>query len=799
MGANRKIEYRFVFTNGTQTRVVYPRYDKGLNLQTEPEVDEYFYRTKCSYEFKFTRSDYDLIYNSDINVDYFLTLQKRDKPQSIQVPPPGAPGSWMDHWKGVFNRTDCFFDEDRSIVSVKCRNNDQYESIYNNWEREFDLIELGVPSEDVTFYKRGVIQLYEVGSSVLTNIYVNGNYNEQVVNLFPGSIELTDVHHFSDFNLLNKKIFIGGNGEANPSVGGSYTTPDGFIAPSNGTYTIDAVSNASRAFICTNVILDDFDDIGSIWQVNGVNFILRGVIITFGESRVYMDQEGGSNSSPTSGTLTHVSGGVNIGDITFQSTTTDFYFVRSIIRPSNGTNTLFIGPSNYYWLDNPFFEMRSLTNGTKCSFNSANVQARILTNLPSINGQPTLVLPAEDIIESGYQYALKPDQFTNFEFSNGHSVSPTYFGKYNSDSPNFAGEYYVKPTNVDRPLRKSTWKGSSLWFSFSSNVSGLANSATEESAAQSFKLSDVLSIILGEFTTSTFLPNEEHSFLYRDVNPISGDTFSDIYITPKSNILKFGYDSSASKVLIKLKDLFSSLKDVFHSGWHIDEEDRFRFEHKLFYHNGGQYGGPLLSTDLTSLINPKNQKTWSFGTNKYSFLKRNVPSRTTFEWMDESSELFKGVDIIQTDVWIDKSQIKPINIPIMSTDIDLMIANPSGFSNNGFVLMNVESLGLTNQVKFKWLNFKGISMNVQNGQLSFTYLHDKFFKSPTLSPRTTINGVDFFSGVVDRNRQQELEFPSTDVIDPIQLIRSTQGDGKLASITENILTSEIKMKLNHDT
>lgn len=804
MSVSRLVQYRFRFkytstTSGNVDQLITPKYDKSLLLETEKESDEFFYRTKTSFKFILTREDYQLIKDAPFDEDYEIILESNFSNQG-----------WLVKWEGLFNYTDCEFDEDKRNVRFSADTNDVFKPILDNWEREFNLFDLDIPSEDVGYLQKGLIQFYVLGQNVVTNTTTNGPYYEQPMKEPTEDVgKLFNINHFSSLPLPGSglgadKYWVSGSGNITPDVTGYYTFNGLTFKYENGTYEQDFV-DSSRVFLVNVTSLDDFDDYNSVWQVGGVNFVFTGRSDISGQTSLYFFRQGVSNGAPSSGTLTHVSGAVNTDPIIYQSTsaTNENDGIRRSIRLLAEGDHKFIGPTfgDGFAFDNPngvIFE--SVDNSDKCSLHITAVVCRILTNEETIPGQTVLVLPEDDVVSTNYKFAIRPSVFRDFFYYDLHSTSVDFFGKFASNAPNFASEHFVRPTDIVNliPLAQSNWKYGSLWFKVTSELSALSILAQSRRVTQSFKLNDVIKSVLGEFSDATFEPDVAHSsFLYSDTNPISLDARNDIYITPKSNVTKNGYDVAASRAIIKFKDLMDSIKTIMHSGWHVDDQNRFRIEHQLWYWYGGQNTAPLLSTDLTSLLLPRNQKPWSFGTSKYNYEKRSIPSQSTFKWMDVSGDVFEGFPIEFTDKYVDKSLIDQNIVTIFSTDIDSMVSNPDNFSKDGFVIFDVDEF---KDIFHEWIIFKGITIRVQNGRFSFPYLHDKFYKKPSKAGRTNINGSDLFTTFIDRTKIQNLEFPlSLPTFDLINLIKSKLGDGKIGSMTENIITHELKMKLRHDT
>ena len=135
---------------------------------------------------------------------------------------------------------------------------------------------------------------------------------------------------------------------------------------------------------------------------------------------------------------------------------------------------------------------------------------------------------------------------------------------------------------------------------------------------------------------------------------------------------------------------------------------------------------------------------------------------------------------------------------MFTSDLDYMQAISGEISNDGFTLLGVDIT--TNKVAFfnivknaeeYWL--------MQNGQLSLVYLVDKFHKYNLPAANIKVNEAVTTATTVQRNKIQEVSFPSLANIDPIKLIRTSLGTGKIDKIETNLSSKHIKTTIRHDT
>lgn len=277
-----------------------------------------------------------------------------------------------------------------------------------------------------------------------------------------------------------------------------------------------------------------------------------------------------------------------------------------------------------------------------------------------------------------------------------------FFGTQFTSTPNKygiyqPGQYYVPPTvnyGTPIPVARSTWATQSVWFRPPTTDWNEERSLWNKYImGNAYPIEAVISALLAQVA-----PNISHAgtvaysqFLY-GTNPLGGSDYH-LFITPKSNILKGNYSEPAQRALITLKQVTDLLRDCFRCFWWIDSNNRFRIEHISYFMRGGSYSAtPIIGRDLTTELLPRNGKSWATGQDAYSFNKIDMPERYQFGWMDKVTDIFEGgaLDIISG--YVEKGKIENIQIPNFTSDVDYMLLNPSGCSNDGFALMSYAPL-----------------------------------------------------------------------------------------------------------
>ena len=97
-------------------------------------------------------------------------------------------------------------------------------------------------------------------------------------------------------------------------------------------------------------------------------------------------------------------------------------------------------------------------------------------------------------------------------------------------------------------------------------------------------------------------------------------------------------------------------------------------------------------------------------------------------------------------------------------------------------------------------NIDGADMQLQNGIMSWIYLHPNFWVHDLPSNDVTINesGYVFVQGI-QRKKKQSIKFPSIDEPDPMKLIKTSMGDGQIEKISTNLSSRMNTVQLKYDT
>lgn len=728
-------KYRFflqIGEDGTK-QTVRPNYKDDLTLDYELETNQRFYRAKLSGKINFVRADYDIINDAPFDSEFFLYIEKSDDWGQ----------TYNQYYKAKFMKTDCTFNDDDKLVTVKPETTDQYDDVLAGLEKEYNLIELAPQIEFLTIRKRPLIQIYVPGDSIVS-CFLGGTNWEQDANATTDQNALIQTYHFALCNIL-KEIQI---------------TSHGSPAVISGLYTGRMATGASA---------NNFE--GKLYPELNVNYY------------IYISQQ----------RIDGLPFGAVAVEIRKQSDDT------AMFRYTKATTS----PFDTLEFDLTAVEGSGARGTMHADMKSYNIYARYLCDVEKIEDLNTYPLPADDIVDNNRNYRRAIGYAIDVAFiSNNFSDTPTEWGLADN------GKYFAPPYSIYGqtfyPIARSTWRYASLWFGFY-----LFDWILEEKARKAytlrdaFTLSSCINVLLKEFAPGiTHEATPEYSqFLYNTNNPISGQSFK-LLISQKSNIINGEYQTPAQKAPVTLQQIMTMLRDIYKCYWYI-EDGKFKIEQINWFRNGGSYGyNPIIDYDLTQLENVRNGKKLAFATSEYSFDKVDMPERYQFEWMDDVTTPFEGLPIEITSKYVTAGKIEEINISNFTSDIDLMLLNPGAISSDGFALFAAvtPSGGGQLELPFTRQTVDNVEYYLQNGYLAFINIQPTYWVYDMPARRFKINNTPNYAIGIERKKKQTLNFPAgTTDPNPMQLVKTYVGNGKVDKLSVNLCSRNIKATLKYDT
>jgi hypothetical protein len=729
--------YRFSLEVDLVFTTVYPVYDDGLEKVIEKASGEEYYRETLNGSFSFVRDDYDYIDGLSIEKQINFNMEKWDGTE------------WQTYFSGYFTKTDCRFELDEcgdGVCTVDVTPNDHYDKVLGGMDKEFDLIELAPAKTGFNFTRQPIFQVYAVGDTVLT-CYLGGTYFELPVEtpIFSTSALFSTYY----FGYIGSHVVVYGE-NLDPDISGEYlndvsldtmSTNPSYLRKGDGAYRIQV--NAGLGWDVVNT------------TTSTVMYKTADGAALFGDPIV----------AQVGGHIAYATG-----------------------------RTLFM---------------------------------RFITNQETIFGQPIYDIPASDIVSNPVAYEkvtgvgmLQTDIPYGYGYDNiiianaGHSATPTRYGKWADDAPYFAGEYFTIPaglgTGAIYPQGESSRNygfgdsipPGSFWFQYDATFRAFQESGAElVQVSDAYKVADAISVILADLNPAVSHSEDSNysSFLYSSDTALR-PTLRYPIITPKTNITVGQYNKPAKKGLIKLADVLQLLWAVYKCKWHIDTSGNFIVEHISYYENGGTYSGTEVSADLTTLIDPQTGRNWEHGANRWEYEKESMPERIEFGWMDRTTREFEGYPIVIRSIYVQKGNIESQKAARFTSDIDYMQLQPEDIAKEGFVIAECTANKGVYTVPYVEITLPDASeYKLQNGYLAFIYLHPNYHRYGLPASLIRLNEEDTTALSITRRKVQEIDYPLLSIADPIKLVTTGLGTGKILELRENVNGEYVTAKIAHDT
>ena len=645
---NIKLNINGVYTQND----VHPVFGDDIKINISREENQIFKREKIEGTFKFVGNEFDLIYQCSIFTKFTLEIYRED----VFV------GS------ADFIRTDCEFNLDDKICSVKLTTKDIYEKILNGYDNKYNLVKLAPQRESVTMTKRAVLQFYVRGENVVTNVVGGVHYEQSCKEVYNAS-DLKDIYHFGGYLPLsyidiNNLI----DATAPLDIYGRYFIDTSIVGGSVIIYRNERNSNCRI----------QLTDLGVEWMLLLIDSTSN---TTLASVSIPSTQSGSQD-------ITFVKAGSSGGNYASGTFNSDGDLYCRVLLPKSFDNTyqrsmdsdITDYDSNY-----PYVGSVSL--------------ARFAPKMKMVVNKSTT--PTEWGIDSNGAYFLYPtlnaDQQTN-------GTSPI-------------------------PIGQSHWERMSSWFLSDDDVNVLVDDFDDTFVLKdSYPIWSAIAVLLNEIDyTITFEGTQDYSmFLYlseTNLHIYSYDFPSNrnaLHITPISNIKKTFYEQAAQKGEISLKQILDMLRKVYNCYWFIDSDKRLRIEHIVYFKNGNSYDveNPTPSIDVTTKKNLPTGESWGFAQNTVEYETNKCPARYEFKWGDNCTYPFVGEPIDVKDIYLDASKKESVGIENFLADIDYIVSNPSEVSDDIFAVFEVNKSTKKVDILDVRLNDISPKYKVQNPYLS---------------------------------------------------------------------------------
>lgn len=717
-------KYKF-YINGTE---VYPHY-KSLTKKYEKENNQMFFREKLEGDIKLYGADYFLIKNSSLYTEHTLLIQKE------------SAGQYKDYFTGTFGKTDCEFDIDKRACKLNVSPKDLYSNIVDNYDNEYNLVDLAPALTSVTVSKRPILQVYVLEDNIINNFLPNGVTWETQVE---ADMSLNDLYEKGHFSLDSRHIEI--SIESDSVYNGVYTGAGWvgatLVSPTNSDYMISGyITLAGNSYECS--------------------FNLYKASDTMLSNPLYIT---GTVSSPS------------------RFATLTFY------NPSNKADSFIASASMETVL------MRALSGFSVTRDGNTAIGELAEGDFGYIDN---------------YSYVYGTLQMAYTVVAPANSSAPTPYGKAKN------GYYYSMPfadSGRFYPFAKSTWNYSSRWIYL---TIGLNNFDKYGSVYNDIKdcihIADAIKALLKKVAPDIMheATPEYSQFLYGPANPIYGDKF-ELFITQKTHIKKFFYDTPATKVPITLEKVMNMLAKCFRCYCYI-EDNKFKIEHLSFFENGKNYdsANQIVGLDITALYDNKNGRPLGYGQNAIKYNKNSLPSRYEFSYMDKSSIEFEGSAIKLTAPYLQQDKTESINVEDFSADLDMLISNTVAMSDDGFALIAAKAYtsdGVTYYSTFKYdlelISIEGYTYKVslQNGVLSWFYLFNFYRTSLPTSVVEYDEGPKQIIRVtgITKCMIQEVKVPVEEDPALYELVTTDIGNGQINSLSIDLTSKQATIELLYE-
>lgn len=722
--------YKF-YVNGVE---VYPHY-KTLTKKFEKETNQRFFREKLDGEIKLFGADFLLVKNSSIHTEHEFLIQKK------------IGDSYEDYFRGTFNKTDCEIDNDKRVCKLKISEKDMYSDIMNNYDNEYNLLDLAPALTSVTVSKRPILQVYVLEDNIINNFLPNGVTWETEVD---GSISLTDLYEKCYFGLESRHI------EIRIENGGVF---DGVYAGKGwGASTLTSPTNPNYKIVGTVELSgDSYTYYFHIYNID--DYLLSNMLYTTGTS-----------------------------------TSKSRYTTLTFKNPQNEKDT-FIAETSMETILGRILTGGSVTHDGQVTLGKINEGD--FGYLNNYNYAYGIISSSGIVFTSLVRPASSKEPTSNGKADNGY-----YFTTPISDY----GRYYA--------VGKSTWVYSSRWIYINDNFSNTFSlyGSIYRDIRDCINISDVIRVLLEKIA-----PNVEHEateeysqFLYGNTNPIYGEHF-DLFVTQKTNMKRFIYDTPATKVPITFEKVMNMLAKCFRCYWYIDGK-KLKIEHADYFEKGKSYetSSQSLGIDVTDTYDNKNGRSVGYGQNQVKYDKNSLPSRYEFRYMDESSIEFEGAAVKLTAAYLQQDKTESITPEDFSADIDMIISNTISISDDGFALIaaksSIDEYGNKTYSTFTY-DMELISetgntyiVPLQNGVLSWLYLFN-FYCTSLPSTVAEYDGypkkIIHVKGIT-RCMTQSIKIPIDETPDLYKVVKTEIGEGIIDGMSLDMINNQATIELLYE-
>ena len=720
--------------NGVYTQEdVHPVFGDDIKINISREENQIFKREKIEGTFKFVGDEFDLIYQCSIFTKFTLEIYRED----VFV------GS------ADFIRTDCEFNFDDKICSVKLTTKDIYEKILNGYDNKYNLVKLAPQRESVTLTKRAILQFYVRGENVVTNV-VGGVHYEQSCKEVYDADDLKKIYHFEGYVPLSY-IYIKNVIYA--------TAPRDIL----GRYFFDASPVGGKGII----------------YLNENNSRYRIYLTNLGTELSLLLVDSTTNTNLASATIPNQ-----------QSGSQAMTFVRTGGGGENYASGTFYSDGDLYCR---VLLPKHFGNSYQRSMNDDITDYD--SNYPYVS---SVLLD---------RFALKMKMVVD------KSAAPTEWGIDSEGTyfmyPTLDADQQKKGSSPI-PIGQSHWERMSSWLLSDDDINDLVDDFDDTFVLKdSYPIWSAISVLLKEIDeTITFEGTQDYSmFLYLSETNLHIYSYdfpsyrNALHITPISNIKKTFYEQAAQKGEISLKQILDMLRNVYNCYWFIDSDKRLRIEHIVYFKNGNSYNveKPTPSIDVTIKKNLPTGESWEFAQNTIEYETDKCPARYEFKWGDNCTYPFVGEPIDVKDIYLDASRKESVGIENFLADIDYIVSNPSEVSDDLFAVFEVNKSTKKVDIFDVRLNDASPKYKVQNPYLSMIVAEQYYYPFDLSGWEASAGQYELDVYKTKGIKKQTLSCPLTLAeMRSIGVIRTELGNGTIDKLDAEIDTLYAKNTIYYE-
>lgn len=756
---------------------------KTLTKRLSKEPSQEFFRETLEGNFTLQGEDFLKVYTASINTKFAFLVYKEGL-----------------YFSDYFTKVSCTFDYGKYTCKPKLLKQDQYTAILDKYDTVYDLYKLRVPTAKVGLLKRPAVQLYIAGSQKITTaldgVFWEGEVTEEQNN---ATVLDRDYHFvrngaFSEFQIYH-------DGEYGKSVWGAFA--GNFDAENATILGVDLTSIGPSgkpvgelSWRCELVkVASEYDQ----WYWEDLND-KADYEYFYG---LYSRQK-------------EIAYGTIEGDYDYMRYRRDAY----VLRLYHGDDTPYWQSRQLFYIDDENLKVLGVSNDSEKKnillwqkisdtviqtaylevIGVNEIFARLLCDVDSFTDaqggtHTTYDLPFDDFVQDSRNYKkCYGINFGKIITTYATSDMPTRYGQ------NDTGLYFERPRSAYNlnviPLDQSQWVNFALWYEFSGVYSALDQATSKKYYLRdAHHIADAIQVLLKEIAPGVKheAKPEYSQFLYGESNAVRG-TRLHLFMTQKTNILKGEYDQAAKKVEISLEDIMNMLQKCFKCYFWI-EGNKLRIEHISWFQNGGSYAGDIreVGLDLTAKKDKFNKVYPGYFQSELSYDMQSLPSRYSFSYADDQTEVFSNVSFEVEANYIDNSKSEDITVSTFATDIDYMVISPNSFSEEGFALIGAiyendeYSCPVLEQYLLTDEGYR-YSVRVQNGYLGWPYLLKYYMYDlpardlighfvENLTPVSTI-----------RFMEHTIKIPLPDNFNSQESILTTAGEGVVQQIDTDMNT-----------